>query len=270
MAKVRYIKIFILFILAIIAYVPTFIWMFDRWAAKDTYYSHGFLIPLISVFIIWLKRDRLQGLRIIPSNLGWLFFIPGILIHILSAVWRVYFTSGFSLLLVLIGLILLSLGKGFLREILFPVLFLAFMIPLPLIAIAHLSFNLKILAAQASTVLINKLGVPAIREGSVIKTMHSYIVVEDPCSGIRSLIALIALGTLITYFSNLTRPKKAILFLSSGPVAISTNIIRIVSLSLASEMYGEGVTTGLFHTVMGVAVFVFAFLGLLLIERILE
>lgn len=268
--KQDYIKLIVLSALVIVAYLPTFIWMIDRWTEKDTYYSHGFLVPFISIFIVWLKRKKLSELKIKPARIGWLFFIGGILIHSISALWRVYFSSGFSLILVLVGLILLFWGRDFLRQLIFPVLFLIFMIPLPLVAIANLSFKLKIFAAQISTFVINRLGIPALRDGSIIKTAHSYLIVEDPCSGIRSLIALIALGALMAYFSNLSRTKKVALFLSSIPVAISSNVIRIVSLSLASEMYGTKLATGLFHTVMGVLVFVFAFLGLLLIEKILE
>ena len=263
-------RLIILGTFTIIAYIPTFIWMIDRWTEHDTYYSHGFLIPFISGFIIWLKREKLSKLKIMPSGTGWIFFISGILIHAVSALWRVYFTSGFSLLLVLPGLILLFFGKKYLKELLFPVGFLVFMIPLPLVAIANLSFRLKIFAASVSTFIINKLGVPAIREGSVIRTMHSYLLVEDPCSGIRSLIALISLGALMAYFANISRVKKTVLFLASIPIAISSNVIRIVSLSLVSEMYGAKLATGLFHTLMGVLVFVFAFLGMLLIEKMLE
>lgn len=270
MRKNDYIKLIILSILIILAYLPTFIWMIDRWMAKDTYYSHGFLIPLVSIFIVWFKREKLSKLKINPSNLGWLFFISGISIHTISVIWRVYFSSGFSLILVLIGLVLLFLGRGFLRQLMFPILFLTFMIPLPLIAIANLSFKLKIFAAHISTIIVNKLGVPAVRDGSIIKTMHSYIIVEDPCSGIRSLVALIALGALMAYFSNISKMKRAILFLSSIPIAISSNVIRIVSLSLVSEMYGPKLATGLFHVIMGILVFVFAFLGLLLIGKVLE
>lgn len=270
MKKQDLIKLVILGSLTILAYIPTFIWMVDRWSVKDTYYSHGFLVPFISAFIVWLKREKLSKMKIKPSNAGWLFLVPGILIHAISALWRIYFSSGFSLLLVLVGLVLLFLGKEFLRQLMFPISFLIFMIPLPLVAIANLSFRLKIFAAGVSTGIINKLGVPAIREGSVIRTMHSYLMVEDPCSGIRSLIALIALGALMAYFSNISRPRKIILFLSSIPIAISTNIIRILALSLASEMYGAKMATGLFHDTMGVLVFVFAFLGLMLIGRLLE
>jgi exosortase len=270
MKKQDLIKPGILLGLVIIAYIPAFIWMIDRWSSAETYYSHGFLVPLISGFIIWQKRKELNKLKIQPLNSGWLFFGAGIAIHAISALWQVSFSSGFSLLLVLPGLVLLCLGKEFLKQLLFPILFLTFMIPLPLVAIANLSFRLKIFAAQVSTLIVNRLGIAAVREGSVIKTAHSYLVVEDPCSGIRSLIALIALGALMAYFSNIPRAKKIILFFSSIPIALLSNIIRIVTVTLASEIYGSQFATGTFHDVMGILVFVFSFIGLSMTAKLLE
>jgi exosortase len=192
------------------------------------------------------------------------------LVYLLSAVWRIYFSSGFSFLFVVVGLILVFLGIKHLKVLWFPIAFLIFMLPLPMVVIANISFRLKIFASQVSTAFINMLGVPAVREGSVIKTLHSYVVVEDPCSGIRSLIALIALGALMAYFSRLSRPKKIILFLASIPLAVITNIIRIIAVTLASEMYGAKFATGAFHDAMGIMVFVLAFLGLLFVANLLE
>ncbi|MBU2541255.1 MAG: exosortase/archaeosortase family protein [Candidatus Omnitrophica bacterium] len=270
MKKQDLIKLATLAALIIIAYIPTFIWMYDRWNAKDSYYNHGFLVPFISIFLIWQMRDKLKSIKINPSNMGWLFLGAGLLIHLISAVWRVYFSSGFSLILTIIGIALLFFGKDYLKKLFFPISFLIFMIPLPLVAIANLSFQLKIFAAKISTFIINNLGIRAIREGSIIKTANSYLIVEDPCSGIRSLIALIALGALMGYLSNLSRSKRMILFASSIPIAISTNVIRIVSLSLVSEIYGAKWATGMFHTAMGLFVFVFAFIGLLIVENTLK
>lgn len=270
MKKQDLFKLLILSVFIIVAYIPSFKWMYARWTAVDTYYSHGFLVPIISLVIVWLKRKELGKLTIKPSNSGWVFFIPAVLVHALCVRFMISFASAFSLIAVLTGLVILFLGKDFLRKLLFPIFFLVFMIPLPSLLIANISFRLKIFAAQVSTFIINKLGVPAIREGSVIKTIHSYLMVEDPCSGIRSLVALIALGALMAYFSELPRVKKAVLFLSSVPIAISTNIIRIVSLSLVSEIYGEKFALGLFHDIMGILVFVFAFVGLVLVGKLLE
>jgi len=270
MKKQDLIKLIALSGLTLVAYIPTFIWMVDRWSVKDTYYSHGFLVPFISLFIVWTKREKLAALKLSPTSWGWVFFGVGILIHTVSELWRVYFTSGFSLILVIVGLILLFLGKKHLKELTFPILFLLFMIPLPLVAIANLSFRLKIFAAKAAVVIIRGMGVPAIREGSIIRTMHSYLVVEDPCSGIRSLIALIALGALMMYFSQLSKIKKGILLASSVPIAVGTNVIRITALTLVSEIYGSKYASGFFHDTMGVLVFVFAFAGLSLVSKLLE
>jgi exosortase len=270
MKKNYLLRLAILAVITLIIYIPVFIWMFERWTAAETYYSHGMLIPFISAFLVWRRRKELSRIKLNPTRKGWVFFIPGILIYIISSLLEVYFSAGFSLLLVLAGLILLFLGTKFFKKMLFPLLFLGFMIPLPMVAIANISFRLKILASQVAVFIVNKIGLPAIREGSVIKTAHSYLVVEDPCSGIRSLIALIALGTLMAYFSRLARVKKMILFLSSIPIAIFSNVIRIAALSLASEIYGSEVATGVFHDLMGIMVFVLAFFGLFLVGKALE
>jgi exosortase len=254
----------------LLTYIPTFQWMLSRWNARDTYYSHGILVPFISAFIIWHKRKVLRALSVSPSTTGWFYFIPAILVHAVSTVLQVGFASGFALIPILVGLVLLFLGKDFLKQLLFPILFLLFMVPAPEVAIVNTSFRLKLFAAQVSTAIIKGLGVPAIREGSLIRTQHASLMVEDPCSGIRSLIALIALGALMAYFGNLSKVKKNILFASSIPIAVSTNIVRITALSMISEIYGEKYATGIYHDTMGILVFVFAFFGLTLVAKVME
>jgi exosortase len=167
-------------------------------------------------------------------------------------------------------MVLLLGGKEWLRQLMFPILFLAFMVPFPEVVIANLSFRLKIFAAQLSTFLVNSLGVAAIREGSLIRTRHASLMVEDPCSGIRSLIALIALGALMAYFSNLSKTRRAIVFVASIPIAVATNVFRIASLTLIAEIYGEKYATGVVHDTMGILVFVLAFIGLSAVANLLE
>jgi len=263
-------KFFILLGLVAVSYIPTFIWMYQRWNEKDTYYSHGILIPFICAFIVWQRRAVLAKIKETPFKLGWILFGAGILIHAVSALLQVYFTSGFSLMLVIPGLVLIFFGKETLRKIGFAIAFLLFMIPLPLVAIASMSFYLKIFAAKISTAIINGIGVAAIRDGSIIRTAHSFVVVEDPCSGIRSLISLIALGALMAYFSPISKVKKTVLFLSAIPIAVASNVIRIIALTLVSEMYGAKHATGWFHDTMGILVFVFAFIGLSIVAKALE
>jgi len=128
---------------------------------------------------------------------------------------------------------------------------------------------MKIFATQIATFIINIVGILATRAGSIIKTANSYLIVEDPCSGFRSLIAMVALGAIMAYFLKASYLKKVILFISAVPIAICSNIIRITALSVISEIYGASYTTGLLHFAMGILTFLLSFMVLALIGRLL-
>lgn len=254
----------------LLIYSPTIIWMVDRWSAADSYFSHGFLVPAVSLYIVWLKRKRLGNLKKEPLAWGMSLVILGLIIHVLSAFLRVYFSSAYSFLLVLCGLILYFRGWTTLKELAFPVGFLVFMIPLPLVAIVGITFKMKIFAAKCANKIINAFGVRAILEGSIIKMRHTHVIVEDVCSGLRSLISLLALGALVAFFSKLSRFKKVIVFLSAGVMAIVANVVRIVFMALTSEIYGAKFTEGFLHTLSGLIVFIVAFAGLMIVVKELE
>jgi exosortase len=256
--------------LLLVIYSPTIWWMVDRWNAKDSYYSHGFLVPFVSLYVLWLKKDRLLAIGSRPLALGLWLVVVGLLMHILSAFFRVYFSSAFSSIFVICGLILYFRGKEMLRETLFAVLFLVFMMPLPLVAIVGITFKMKIFAAYWANKIVNAIGVRAILDGSVIKMRTTHVVVEDVCSGLRSLISLLALGTIVAYLSKLVRWKKVIVFFAAGVMAIVANIVRIVFMALTSEIYGAKFTEGFLHTLSGLLVFVVAFVGLMIVVKELE
>lgn len=254
----------------LLAYVPTLIWMWDRWFAKDSYYSHGILIPFVSGYLIWQKRKELASIE--PKRSPWALplIILGMLVHIFSSVFRVYFTSGFSMLIVIPGLILYFYGSKILKKIWFPVAFLIFMVPAPLVVIANISFKMKIFAAKIATVLLNNMGLIAVREGSLIKMPHAYVVVDDVCSGLRSLISLTALGSIFAYWMNANILKRIILFLSTIPIAIVTNVFRIIFLSSIAEIWGPEYAVGFTHDFSGFLVFAMAFILLFAVGRLLE
>lgn len=252
------------------AYFPVIAWMLERWRAPDAYYSHGFLIPCISAFIVWRKRYRLRKLILKPDERGWLFLAAGLAVYCISASAKIYFTSAFSLIAAITGIILLFLGREFFILLMFPVTFLVFMVPLPLVAVSYLSFNLKIMATQIAAAFLHELGIHALLEGSVIKTAHTYLIVEDPCSGLRSLVALVAMGALTAHFSKLSRVGKIIVFVSSIPIAVVSNALRITTLALLSEAYGAAVLTGAVHFIMAVVVFIIALVGLTTVIKLLE
>ena len=254
----------------ILAYIPTLMWMWDRWFVLDSYYSHGILVPFVTGYLIWQDREALKNIPCISSPWGMWLIILGVIIHLLSSLFRVYFSSGFSMLIVLFGLILHFFGVKILKKILFPVTFLIFMVPLPMVVIANISFKMKIFAAQIATEVLNAMRIPALREGSLIKMRHAYVMVEDVCSGLRSLISLAALGSIFAYWMKGPMWKRILLLFCTIPVAVMTNVFRVVFLASISEIWGAQYATGFIHDLSGFLVFALAFLLLLFIGRLLE
>lgn len=264
------VKFAVAFTLLLIAYIPTFQWMVDRWLAPESYYGHGFLIPIVSLYIVWQRREALKKSHISSSSAGLWMVISGLLIHIVSTSLQVAFVSGFSFVFVLYGLILFLFGKEMMRNLVFPVLFLLAMVPLPLVLIGNLTVKLKLLAASLSTFVLNGIGFRCILDGSTIRMPSSYLEVAAPCSGLRSLISLLTLGLLFAYAMKVSYTKKAILFLSSVPIALASNVTRIVMLGVVNDLYGQKIAMGAFHDFTGFLVFAFAFLGLMGVSRLLE
>lgn len=260
----------IAFALLLLTYVPTFFWMKIRWFGKDSYYSHGILIPFVVGYLIWQQKDELKKISPSSHRLGIPLIITGLIIHILSSVLRVYFTSGFSLLITLAGVILHFYGLNILKALRFPLSFLIFMVPLPQVVIVNISFRMKMFAAGIATHVINGMGILAIRQGSVIRMSHAYVVVDDVCSGLRSLISLTALGCLFSYFFKGPNWKRLILFLSTIPIAIITNVCRVVFLALVSQIWGHEVASGHLHDASGFGIFIIAFILLTAVGKLLE
>jgi len=257
-------------ILLLIAFVPVLIWMSDRWFAEDSYYSHGILVPIVSFLLVFRKKKALERILPEPSPWGLRVFLLGIILYWASALWHVYFTSGFSLLIIIAGLVLHFHGERTLREIAFPLSFLVFMVPLPIIVVASVCFKLKILAAYLATFILNLIGYPCVQLSSLIKMRHSYVLIEDSCGGLRSLISLTALGSLFAYQLRSGLRNKLVLFISAIPIAVIINSFRIVFLAIVGETWGTDYTQGTLHSFSGSLVFAFAFLIMLALKKILE
>jgi exosortase len=268
--KKNYIKIGLLALLVAAVYLPTLIWMWDRWFAEESYYSHGILMPLVTIFLIFFKKDELSKIKPKKDNAGLILIGLALLIHLGSAWMRVYFTSGFSIILLIPGLVLYFLGREYLKACLYPILFLIFMVPMPLAFLANISVKLQLFAAQCATFILNKIGIMAARDGITIKTIHSSMEVAGACSGMKSIISLLALGSLVAYFGQSKIWKKIALLILTIPIAVCANIFRIALLTSASEIYGEKFAMGWFHSFSGFLLFAVAFLGLMVAKEIIE
>jgi exosortase len=139
-------------------------------------------------------------------------------------------------------------------------------------AISVFSFPLKLMVANLGASLLNLFGFPIFREGAIVHLARTALTIDDPCSGIRSLISLLALGALMAYISNTGLLKKVILFISAIPIAIFTNVLRVCALILAANWLGSqwAMPEHWFHTASGMGVFGISMILLFLTMRVLE
>lgn len=230
----------------------------DWWNNPD--YSHGFLIPLMSLYFIWDRRYRLLSLSPFPSAPGLIVLIAGIFLLIIGNLAAELFTMRFSMLMVLAGMTLYLLGKEYLRLFLFPISFLLLMIPIPAIIFNEIAFPLQLVAAKSAASVLYILGIPVLREGNLIFLANTVLEVAEACSGIRSLVSLIALALVFAYFTQTRFWKQLILVLSAIPIAIIANAIRVSGTGVLAHFYGEGVAQGFYHSFSGWVVFVVSFI----------
>jgi exosortase len=246
-------------------YWPILRWLGQSWLS-NSYYSHGFLIPLVSGFFVWTKRDELK--RREPAIIGAFVLTLGAFIYIMGFVWAMRFLSALSLLIVLSGLSLSFYGTRATRAMIFPLCFLIFMIPMPFIQ--EIGFNLQTISVHSSAWLLRVFGLPVTTVGPDIHLSDTVFTIGLPCSGINTLIALLALAAVYTYVLVGPIYKRVILFVIAFPMAIAANILRISSLILVANYRGVEAATGFFHDISSPLFFIVAFLCLIMLGRILR
>lgn len=264
-----YMRLILLLFLIGIAYVPIWGWMYHRWTATDTYYSHGFLIPFISLFLLWKKRAEISEAIKKPQGGRIIFLLAGFFLLFLSAMWRFYFLGGISLLAVLYGLTEYLFGAPLRKLFFFPILYLFFMVPIPEAWIAVINLKLKFFATAIAVWAVDLTGILVVQDGSRIFINEGVMTVGDVCSGLRSLISLLAFGTLFAYICKLPLWKKYFLWIMAFPCAIASNVIRIMALCYVAEWFSVETATGKFHDMSGLGVFVVAFCIMFGIEKVI-
>jgi exosortase len=241
------------------------LWMVERWNDDGTGdHSHGWLIPFVSAAVLWIKRREIAAAPKSVSGIGLACVVFALLCHWLGAKAQQTRLSLFGLVLLTWAIPFYFYGWKTAKLLIFPCSYLIFCIPLNFLD--SLTFPLRIFATIVSTALLNGLGIAAERSGSAIYSMAAggfSFDVADPCSGIRSLLALTALTAVYAYFTQRTLLRKWLLFLSAIPLAIIGNIARIVVVAIVAEAFGEQLALGLFHDYSGYVVFSVA-IGLML------
>ncbi|MGK2907412.1 MAG: exosortase A [Desulfuromonadales bacterium] len=252
-------KINLLFLLVALgaAYATIVPGMVSDWY-NDENYSHGFLVPLISAYFLYQNWAELKSTPLRPSNTGLLVIIGSLLLLLLGFIGTEYFTMRSSLVFLVAGIVLYWFGWGVLRLAALPIAFLIFMVPIPYIVYDAIAFPLKLLVTHASVAVLKMLSVTVVSEGNIIMFPQTVLEVADACSGLRSLMSLVTLAVAMAFLTQKSAVNRTILILSAVPVAILTNMFRVIVTGYLASYYGAAAAEGFFHEFAGMAVFILA------------
>jgi len=252
-------------ILVILMYLPLFIWMVQSWLYDPNYY-HGLLIPIISGFIFWMRRHNFKKAITWPA--GGIILGSGLVIYILSHVISMYILTAVSFLLVVLGIIAYITGREVVKTFIFPVLFLIFMIPLPFLD--RISYILQNFTTSLTATISQWIGLPVTTSGNQIQLPDITLTVGAACSGINSLYSLLALAALLAFLIKSSAWKRAVIFISSVPIAILANIIRVTLIILIAYYFGEENALNYFHDFSSILLFLLALVLLILLTLVLR
>jgi exosortase len=228
----------------------------DLWESEDN--SHGFLVPVFVTFVLWHERSRYRPVPQAPSGLGLAINLFSLTLLIGGTLGADYFTARFSLCTLLAGIVVYLSGWKMLRAVAFPLAYLALMIPLPNIIHNQITFPMQLLASRIAETLISLTGVPVFREGNLLRVPFYSVEVVQACSGIRSLLSLVALGAAYAYAAETRSWLRVMLVILMLPIAIFTNAVRIMSACLLGYKVGPEWAEGFVHLFSGWLIFVVA------------
>ena len=240
----------------------------DWW--NDPNYSHGFLVPVAFFWMVWQKREELGNAPRVPQTWGLGVVILGLL-QLIAGTWGAEnFVAHSSMLVVLTGMTLFLFGVPVMRLILFPVAWLVFMIPLPSIIFYSVTFPLQLVASRLAGGILDLLRVPNVIEGNVIYLANFTAGVVEACSGIRSLISLLAFAVLAGHFLSMKTWARWALAISAIPIALGVNAMRVAITGLLGNYLGSEWAEGFFHTFSGWLLFVGALVAMFGVAQLLR
>jgi exosortase len=253
-----------------------------RW--KDPTWQHGFLAPFIVGWLVWKRKDELAALPAKGSVLGLLAVLVAMLAYFGGYKANNYYLGAFAVQLYIAGVVVACLGWAHARALCFAWLMLCFMWPLVFLE-DSVSFRLRVLMVETTSFVLNTISLDTIREGTALISApdaeHTAgqlfsLKVDGPCSGMRSLFALLMVSALFGYFRQKTLPRRFFLFLCGFPLAVIANMARLLILIAGSMAFGQEFAVGdqerevsTFHFVSGIVVYLVALAGLESVGRVI-
>jgi len=254
-AKPSFILSFLLIVSFAWLFMPVITDMVAEWT-RNPNNSHGFLIPFISAYFLWQLKDRIKQAEVKPSNTGLFLIVIGIIMYVLGYLGAAHTTIRVAMFIFIAGAVIFLYGFQLFKIISFPYFYSLFMIPVPYYLYEKIAFPLKLIVTKASVIIISFLGIPVLREGNIIMLENMTLQVVDACSGIRSLTSLLAITVSYAYLTQKSRARMILLTVLSIPIAVISNIFRVVITGILSRYYGASAAQGFFHEFAGLGVFI--------------
>jgi exosortase len=243
------------------AYFPILRKLVDQWATDDDV-SHGFIVMPVAAYVAWQRKDALLSLERSSSVWGLVLIVWAGVQAYLGTIAAELFLQRTAFLEALVGLMLYLGGWPLLKELLFPLCLLPFMIPIPAVIYNQITFPLQLFASQVAEVVLNFIGIPVLRDGNVLELASQKLSVAEACSGIRSLLSLTFMSLVFAYFTDGKVWMRWVLFFATIPIAILANAGRVTITGMLSEVNPE-LAHGFFHTLEGWIIFLIALAMLL-------
>jgi len=234
---------------------------------NDADYSHGFIVPILSAYLIWARRDKLREIARRPSAWGMVVVLGSLGLLFLGSLGAELSLTRLSILGTICGLIVYFAGWAVLRAMTFPLAFLLFAIPIPVVIYNEIVFPLQFLASRFATRTLEMLNLfPIMREGNVLVLPHMKLEVVEACSGIRSLMSLLALAAGYGYVVERSVAVRWLLVFAMVPLAIISNGTRVMITAIMGNYAGRQAAQGFMHEFSGWVIFVVATILFLLLH----
>jgi exosortase B len=252
--------------------VPTYVFLADQIWHVDQH-AHGPIILAIFLFLVWRKRNVLTIQTVTRSEmlLGWVSVGLGLGLYAIGVSQAVISIEVFSQLPLLFGITLLAGGWSMSRHLMFPIVFLFFLVPLPFFIVDFLTGGLKETVSSVVAELLYTFGYPIARQGVVLQVGPYQLLIEDACSGLNSMYTITALGALFIYLKGWSGKLRLGLFLLSLiPIAFAANVLRVMSLTLITYHFGDAAGRGFVHDFAAAAEFFIALLIMFAVDMMLR
>lgn len=236
-----------------------------RWWKGREEYSHGFLIPVITLYLIWQRLDRLREMPFTGSWLGVGLAVFSLALYVLGELATIYTVIQYAFVLFIIGATWAVLGTAAFRIVAIPLFLLFFMVPFPNFIYNNLSAQLQLLSSAIGVAVIRAFGISVYLEGNVIDLGSYKLQVVEACNGLRYLFPLMTLGVIVAYFYHAALWKRLFIFFSTIPITILMNSFRIGVIGVMVEHWGQSMAEGFLHDFEGWAIFMACF-GILFLE----